>query len=123
MHDAIIFAAPLLIGAIVLTLRFVGCSFEPGSAPSNYSDVVLGTTGLVSFWRLNEQSGTTAADSQDSNPGTYENGVTLGGPSLVLVDTDNFAASFDGATQFVSVPFAANINPAQFTVEALVNQI
>jgi Concanavalin A-like lectin/glucanases superfamily len=121
MHDAIIFAAPLLIGAIVLALRFVGCSFQPGAAVQDYSEIVLGTVGLVSFWRLNEQSGTTAADSQDSNPGTYENGVSLGGPSLVYIDTDNFAASFDGTTQFVSVPFAANINPQQFTVEAIVN--
>lgn len=121
MHDTIIFAAPLLIGAIVLTLRFVGCGFHAGSGPANYSDVVLGTAGVVSFWRLNEQSGTTATDSQDGNSGTYENGVTLGGPSLLPADTDNFAASFDGATQFVSVPFRANINPTQFTVEAIVN--
>jgi hypothetical protein len=121
MHDALIFAAPLLIGAIVLALRFVGCSFQPASAPADYSDVVLDTAGLVSFWRLNEQSGTTAADSKDGNPGTYENGVTLGGASLVNTDTDNFAASFDGATGFVDVPFAANVNPPKFTVEAIVN--
>lgn len=121
MHDALIFAAPLLIGAIVLTFRFVGCVFHPGSAPTDYSQAVLGTTGLVSFWRLNEQSGTTTADIADSNPGTYENGVTLGGPSLVHTDTNNYAASFDGSTQFVEVPFAANINPAKFTVEAIVN--
>ncbi len=121
MHDALIFAAPLLIGAIVLALRFVGCSFQPAAAPTDYSDAVLGTTGLVSFWRLNDQSGTTAADSKDSNPGTYENGVTLGGPSLVHTDTDNYAASFDGSTQYVEVPFAANINTPQFTVEAIVN--
>ncbi len=121
MPDALIFAAPLLIGAIVLTLRFVGCGFQPGMAAQDYSEVVLGTTGLVSFWRLNEQSGTTAADSEDGNPGTYENGVTLGGPSLISTDTDNFAASFDGATQFVQVPVAANVNPPQFTIEAVVN--
>jgi hypothetical protein len=121
MHDAIIFAAPLLIGAIVLTLRFVGCSFNPAPGFTNYSDAVLGTAGLVAFWRLNEQSGTAAADSKNGNPGTYENGVTLGGPSLVHTDTDNFAPSFDGATGFVSVPFVATINPDKFTVEAIVN--
>jgi hypothetical protein len=37
------------------------------------------------------------------------------------MDTDNFAARFDGSSGFVRVPFAANINPLQFTVEAIVN--
>lgn len=121
MHVALIFAAPLLIGAIVLTFRFVGCSFQPGSAVQDYSDIVLNTQGLVSFWRLNEQSGTAAADSKDSNPGTYQGGVTLGGTSLVNTDTDNFGPTFDGTTGLVDVPFAANINPEKFTVEAIVN--
>src|SRR5690349_11377516 len=120
MHDALIFAAPLLIGAIVLAVRFVGCGFQAGVAP-DYSGVVINTQGVVSYWRLNEQSGLVAADTVDGNNGTYENGVTLGVPSLVYSDTDNFAASFDGAAQFVNVPFAANINPPQFTVEAIVN--
>ena len=79
------------------------------------------TPGLISFWRLNETSGTTANDSTDGNAGTYENGVTLGVPSGVYTDTDNTATLFDGTSQFVEVPFAANINPPQFTVEAIVN--
>jgi Concanavalin A-like lectin/glucanases superfamily len=47
--------------------------------------------------------------------------VTLGTPGLANTDTDNTAASFDGATGYVSVPFAANVNSPKFTVEALVN--
>lgn len=121
MRDSILFAAPLLIAAIVMAVRFVGCTFHPGVAQTPYSTEIMNTPGLVSFWRLNETSGTTANDSTDGNAGTYENGVTLGVPSQVLIDTDNTAAKFDGVSQFVQVPFAANINPAQFTVEAIVN--
>jgi hypothetical protein len=123
MHDSILFAAPLLIGAIVLAVRFVGCTFHAGAAaPVPYSTEVMNTAGLVSFWRLNEASGTTANDGTDGNAGTYENGVTLGAPSQVYTDTDpNTAAQFDGVSQYVDVPFAANINPQTFTVEAIAN--
>jgi hypothetical protein len=75
----------------------------------------------MSFWRLNEQMGTAANDSHDGNEGSYHGGVTLGVPSQVSTDSNNFAAEFDGSTGFVDVPFAANVNPAQFTVEAIVN--
>jgi hypothetical protein len=122
MRDSILFAGPFLIAAIVLAVRFVGCSFHAGSqAPTPYSTEIMNTPGLVSFWRLNETSGTAANDSTDGNAGTYENGVTLGVPSQVYTDTDNTAAQFDGVSQFVTVPFAANINTATFTVEAIVN--
>jgi hypothetical protein len=121
MHDGILFGAPLLIGAIVLAVRFVGCSFQAGAAETNYSGVVDGTPGIVSFWRLNEQTGTEANDSVDGNAGTYNGGVTLGIGSQVHADVANFAAEFDGSSGFVDVPFAANVNPAQFTVEAIVN--
>ena len=77
----------------------------------------------MSFWRLNEQSGTTAKDSKDGNNGGYEGAVTLGVAGLVSSDsqdTDNFGAQFDGQTGYVEVPFAANLNQPKFTVEALV---
>ncbi len=124
MTESVIIAAPLLIGAVVLALRFVGCSFQPGMAANTaYSQAILGTAGLVSFWRLNEQSGNKAVDSKDGNNGGYEGAVTRGVSGLVSSDSqdsDNFAAQFDGQTGYVSVPFAANLNPATFTVEALV---
>jgi hypothetical protein len=118
-------AAPLLIAATVMAVRFVGCGFHAGSISANapYSTAVLNTPNLVTFWRLNEQSGTTAVDSEDGNNGGYEGAVTLGVPGLVSSDShdsDNFAAQFDGQTGYVSVQFAANLNPATFTVEALV---
>lgn len=122
MTDSIIIAAPLLIAAVVLAVRFVGCSFQPAVGPQ-YSVMVLDTPGLVSFWRLNEHSGSTAADSKDGNNGTYDGAITHHVTGLVSPDdndNDNFAARFDGQTAFVSVPFAANVNPPIFTVEALV---
>jgi len=132
MNDTLIVAAPLLIAAVVLAVRFVGCSLdETGTGvPAPYSTVVLPTAHLVSFWRLNETSGTKAADSSDGNNGKYQNtgGVTLGAVGLANTDTDNTATKFDGGTGspstgggYVSVPFASNINPAKFTVEALVD--
>jgi hypothetical protein len=123
VHDPILFAAPVLVAAMVLAVRFVGCGFHgSSSSPIPYSTEVMNTGGLVSFWRLNEASGVTANDGQDGNAGTYRNGVTLGAPSQVYTDVaPDTAAQFDGVSQFVDVPFAANINPQTFTVEAIVN--
>jgi hypothetical protein len=133
MHDPIIIAGPLLIAAVVVAVRFVGCSLDEGGTgvPAPYSTVILPTAHLVSFWRLNDTSFTKAADSSDGNTGKYQNtgGVTLGvPPGLANTDTDNTGAKFDGGTGspstgggYVSVPFASNLNPAKFTVEALVN--
>jgi hypothetical protein len=125
MTGSVIIAAPLLIAAIVMVFRFVGCGFSAGGISANtpYSTTILDTPNLVSFWRLNEQSGTTAVDSKDGNNGGYEGAVTLGVSGLVSSDsqdTDNFGAQFDGQTGYVSVQFAANLNQPAFTVEALV---
>ncbi len=132
MNDTLIVAAPLLIAAVVLSLRFVGCSLDEGGleSPQPYSTAIIATPNLVSFWRLNETSGTKAADSSGPNNGTYQGvgGVTLGVAGLANTDTDNTAAQFNGGTGtthtgggYVSVPFAASLNPAKFTIEALVN--
>lgn len=124
MTDPLIIAAPLLVGAVVMAVRFVGCSFS-GHALTHvdYSGTVLGTANLVSFWELSEQSGSLAADSEDGNNGTYQGGVALHVPGLVSpssLDSDNFGARFDGQTGYVSVPFTADLNPPKFTVEVLV---
>lgn len=125
MTESVIIAAPLLIAAILMAVRFVGCSFDPSgyTAETPYSTTVLSTANLVSFWRLNDQSDPTAVDSKDGNNGSYHGGVTLLAQGLVSPDsqdTDNFGAQFDGQTGYVEVPFAANLNPPLFTVEVLV---
>jgi hypothetical protein len=129
MTYPLIIAAPLLIAAILMAVRFVGCTqdfdqFDTSSSPSSYTDTVSKTDGLVSFWQLNDKSPPTAVDSKDGNNGTYEAGVTTHVPGLVSANAFelfNYAAVFDGKTGYVKVPFAANLNPpTAFTVEALV---
>jgi hypothetical protein len=83
-----------------------------------HRDVVLDTVP-VSYWRLGESSGTSAADSKGSNTGTYTNGPTLTQPGALAGDADT-AVGLDGSNDYVNVPYAASLNPAQFTVEAWV---
>jgi hypothetical protein len=49
------------------------------SGVTTYNTVVTGDSP-TSFWKLNETSGSTAADSVGSNPGTYNGGFTLNQP-------------------------------------------
>jgi len=44
---------------------------------SLYSDTVLAESSLLSYWKLDETSGTSAADSKGTNTGTYQGSVTL----------------------------------------------
>jgi hypothetical protein len=130
MMDSVIVAAPLLIAALVMAVRFVGCSLDTSGIPASYSATVSETMGLVGFWQLSDAAGsTTAVDSvgpgpNGTDPGTYQPGATPGANGLVCsnaTDSSNTAASFDGVKGFVSVAFDSNLNPKQFTVEALVN--
>jgi len=75
-----------------------------------YSGSVLGTSGIVSYWRLGESSGTSAADSQGSNTGTYTNSPTLGATGLIARD-GNTAVNLDGTNDHVVVPQSASLNP------------
>jgi hypothetical protein len=125
MMDSVIIAAPLLIAAIVMAFRFVGCGLDTSGieASASYSGTVQGAGGLQSFWQLNDSSGTTAVDSKDSNNGTYEGGFTLGANGLLdssASDSGNKAAQFDGHSGYVKVSFNSNLNTPSFTVEALV---
>jgi glucose/arabinose dehydrogenase len=66
-----------------------------GAAPSLYRSAVLGTSTVLSFWRLGETSGTTAGDETFGSPGTYAGGVALGQPGALSGDADR-SARFDG---------------------------
>jgi hypothetical protein len=48
-----------------------------GGGPSAYATSVLANAGLTYYWKLTETSGTSAADSQGTNTGTYQNTFTL----------------------------------------------
>ena len=69
--------------------------------------------GLVSWWPLDETSGTAAADIVDGNPGTHLNGPT---PTPGMVAG---GLSFDGVDDYVRIPDTANLNPgtSNFSVD------
>jgi hypothetical protein len=67
----------------------------------------------VSWWRLGEAGGTSAADSKGSNTGTYTNGPTLGGTGAIAGD-GNTAVQLDGTNDYVS---ATRSVQADFSVE------
>jgi acid phosphatase type 7 len=69
-------------------------SANPTSSP-RYRDKVFTTSGLISYWRLGEASGTRAADEKGVYPGYYEGGPALGEPGALSGDADT-AARFDG---------------------------
>jgi hypothetical protein len=89
------------------------------SFPVCYPDAVL-ADNPVSYWRLNETSGTAAADSKGTNPGTYIGGPTLGQTGALPDTLNNKAATFDGINDRVEVNDSASLRPAQLTVEAWV---
>jgi PKD repeat protein len=68
---------------------------------SNYSPTVLSTPGLAHYWRMNESSGTSFADSVGGVPATAVGGVGMGVSGGVPDDSDK-AARFDGANDGAS---------------------
>ena len=92
----------------------------------SYSSTILGTTGLVSYYQLNETTGTTAIDSKGSNNGTYQGtppgsfglGTTSANPNL------GTAVSFTNGTGNTSIPNSASLQiSGSITVEAWLNSI
>jgi PKD repeat protein len=83
----------------------------------SYSGAVLADSPLA-YWRLGEASGTSAADASGNNrTGSYVGSPSRGLPGALAGDA-NTAVGFNGSSQYVSVPYAAALNPSQFTVEA-----
>jgi hypothetical protein len=84
---------------------------------SDYSDAILATSGLVGYWRLDETTGTVADDSSSGNrDGTINGSPTLGATSI-LPYGGGTAIDFDGTDDYVTIPYAAALNPASFSVE------
>jgi PKD repeat protein len=107
-------------GAIGTTTRslLIEGGEEPGGGEektSNYSPTVLGTPGLVHYWRLNETSGTTLADSVGGTPATTSGEPTLGVPGGIPNDSSR-AARFDGSNDAASAKVDLSASKA-ITVE------
>jgi Concanavalin A-like lectin/glucanases superfamily/Fibronectin type III domain len=85
---------------------------------SGYSAEVI-VDSPVSYWRLGEASGTTAADQRGLNPGVYANSPILGQASLLETDTANRSVRFDGVNDHVRVANAASLGlSSPLTLEA-----
>jgi YD repeat-containing protein len=87
----------------------------PVQIRSPYQAAVLGTAGLVDYWRLGESSGTTFADSVGGANATAFNGVSLN-VSHSLTSDNNTAATFDGSNDYASA--AVNLSgTSKVTIE------
>jgi hypothetical protein len=135
MTIVVLTAVPFTLLAAVLLFAFVGCALtrEGVYHPTPVFDTtVTGIPSLVAFWHLDEPSGPTAVDNFGGHDGTYNSGpVPPATDSAAAPGTLNFAQSslisnepakqsiyVEGA--FVEVPFSADLNTAQFTIQAFV---
>ncbi len=86
---------------------------------STYSQTILNTTGLVSHWRLGEASGN-PQDSKGTNHVTVVGGTPTYGQTGAIVGDSNTAITFDGSTEYFTVPDAASLDlgDGPFTLEA-----
>ncbi len=84
-----------------------------------YSGAIGATPGLIHYWRLGEQSGTSFADVAGSSPATLKGGVSLGAPGALEFDP-NTAAGFDGASGAASAAVDLSAG-SQLTVEFWLN--
>ena len=88
------------------------------SAGKNYADAVLADSP-VSYWKLDETSGTTAADAVGSNNGTYTGGYTLN--QTGIPSTGRPSVLFNGTSGYVDLGAPAALNlTAAWTLEAWV---
>src|SRR6266480_364602 len=89
---------------------------------SQYAGAVAATSGIASYWRLGESSGTSACDAVGSNNGTYQGGYTLGRTGAFNGDPDT-AVAFNGSNGLMSVPHASSLDVGDnFSLEAWVKR-
>lgn len=74
----------------------------------------------ISWWRLDEGSGYTFADSMGRNPGAWVTSPTLGVPGALAGNTNGAAQFALADAAYGSVPFAAALNSDTLTVECWV---
>lgn len=98
----------LLVG--MFTFAFIFDPIEAEPSPQQCPP------GIVSYWKFDEGSGTTAYDSADANDGTLVNG-----PIWTTGQVDD-ALSFDGVDDYVSVSDDPSLRISEkITIEAWVN--
>jgi hypothetical protein len=114
--------AGLAVWGSLLVFAGAASGISSCAAGSPYSKAVAGTSGMVSFWRLGDASGSSACDSVGTNTGAYQGGFTLGKPGAIVGDAGT-ATLLNGSTGDVSVPSATSLNTADaFSMEAWVKR-
>jgi RHS repeat-associated protein len=89
-------------------------------APSYADSVTKSELGslLKGYWRLDEASGSTAADASGNGfNGTYA-GPTLGGTGALFRESPNKAPTFDGTNDYVGITSSLGSVSGSFTVSA-----
>jgi PKD repeat protein len=87
---------------------------------SAYRTAVLGTAGISDLWRLDETTGSTATDaSGGNNNGTYVSAPTSVA-ALIGGETNSFARSFNGTSQYIDASPTPFGTPSTFSAEAWV---
>ncbi len=82
---------------------------------SGYANVIL-ADNPVAWWRLGESGGTVARDYCGGHDGTVFGGLTFGQAGCLTNDSST-SAYCNGTTGYIEVPWSADLNPAQYTVE------
>jgi Concanavalin A-like lectin/glucanases superfamily/Fibronectin type III domain len=112
-----VFVGALSILVTTLPIRNVVPALATG-----YSSTILADSPAA-YWRLDESSGTSAADATShSNTGTYTGGFTLGQPGALFGDADT-AVKLDGASGYVSVPNSATLQTSQVSIELWIKKL
>lgn len=90
-----------------------------GSRTAVYGKSILAQNPL-GYWRLDESSGTTAADSSgNAHDSTYTGGYTLGAASALVTDSDR-ALTLNGTTGYVNAGSLGVTQSSAFTEEVWV---
>ena len=107
----------MVIANLILSLLTLAANQAWGTP---YSSLVL-SKSPVSYWRLGESSGTSAADETGANNGTYVNTPTLGVPGLITDDSDT-AFQVDGSSEYADMGSPASLEfGGALTVTAWIN--
>jgi hypothetical protein len=115
LDEAAVYDHPLTLGDVQDQYAASGRTPPPSTVPADAYGKAVYNDGATSFWRLDETSGTVAADSTDnSTDGTYVGGVTQGAAGA-LGAVGN-AATFDGSTANVVSQNAIN-GPSTYATE------
>ena len=100
-------ALSIAVAALALLAGGSAVIAEAATPTASYRQDVLAASP-VSYWRLGETGGTSAADETGGNPGTYTN-VLLNQPGALTCDS-NPSASFSGAQSYVRVPASPSLD-------------